>query len=243
MGGQACILYGGLEFSRDVDLAIYAHPENLGRLQAALDELGATVTAVPPFTREYLERGHSVHFRCAAADGMRLDIMAVMRNVPDFDTCWARRTIAILDEIGEVDVIGLEDLVSAKKTRRDKDWPMVRRLVDAHYAEFAREPTDSRIAFWLRELRTPEALVDCARRAPNAAREVAAGREATGFAVQALAQGGSLMAIRVALEEEEARERQADEAYWRPLLQEQEALRHALRRGEHLPPSSGGRKG
>lgn len=36
MGGQACILYGASEFSRDVDLAIYAHPENLQRLGAAL---------------------------------------------------------------------------------------------------------------------------------------------------------------------------------------------------------------
>jgi hypothetical protein len=155
MGGQACILYGASEFSRDVDLAIYAHPDNLGRLQRALDELGASVTAVPPFAREYLERGHAVHFRCAAAEDMRLDIMAVMRNVPDFETCRGRRTIATLDEVGEGDVLGLEDLVAAKKTRLDKDWPMIRRLVDVHYAEFANEPTDRRLAFWLRELRPP----------------------------------------------------------------------------------------
>jgi hypothetical protein len=37
MGGQACVLYGAAEFSRDADFAILASPENLGRLQGALD--------------------------------------------------------------------------------------------------------------------------------------------------------------------------------------------------------------
>ena len=63
MGGQACVLYGAAQFSRDVDLAILADAENLGRLQAALDELRAEVVEVPPFEARYLERGHSVHFR------------------------------------------------------------------------------------------------------------------------------------------------------------------------------------
>jgi hypothetical protein len=36
-------------------------------------------------------------------------------------------------------------LVKAKKTQRDKDWPMIRRLVDAHYEEFREEPTDDRV--------------------------------------------------------------------------------------------------
>jgi len=31
MGGQACILYGAAEFSRDVDIAVLASPENLER--------------------------------------------------------------------------------------------------------------------------------------------------------------------------------------------------------------------
>ena len=30
MGGQACVLYGAAEFSRDTDLAILASSENLG---------------------------------------------------------------------------------------------------------------------------------------------------------------------------------------------------------------------
>lgn len=31
MGGQACVFYGAAEFSRDVDLAILAEPDNLRR--------------------------------------------------------------------------------------------------------------------------------------------------------------------------------------------------------------------
>lgn len=29
MGGQACIFYGGAEFSRDADVALLAEPDNL----------------------------------------------------------------------------------------------------------------------------------------------------------------------------------------------------------------------
>lgn len=48
MGGQASVLYGAAEFSRDIDLAIVAGPANLSRLRAALSELRAEVIAVPP---------------------------------------------------------------------------------------------------------------------------------------------------------------------------------------------------
>lgn len=56
MGGQACVLYGAAEFSRDVDLAILPDPGNLDRLRGALAELDAEVIAVPPFHRGHLER-------------------------------------------------------------------------------------------------------------------------------------------------------------------------------------------
>lgn len=49
MGGQACVFYGAAEFSRDCDIAILCEPENLDRLQAALDDLQAVNIAVPPF--------------------------------------------------------------------------------------------------------------------------------------------------------------------------------------------------
>jgi hypothetical protein len=36
MGGQACVIYGGAEFSRDTDLALLSDSDNLGRFEAAL---------------------------------------------------------------------------------------------------------------------------------------------------------------------------------------------------------------
>ena len=41
MGGQACVLYGAAQFSRDADIAILATSDNLDRLQNSLDELQA----------------------------------------------------------------------------------------------------------------------------------------------------------------------------------------------------------
>jgi hypothetical protein len=78
MGGQACVLYGGAEFSRDTDIVVLADDDNLGRLVAAVAELEADVIAVPPFLRRHLEAGHAVYFRCRAGgvEGMRLDVMA-----------------------------------------------------------------------------------------------------------------------------------------------------------------------
>ena len=53
MGGQACVLYGAAEFSRDTDIAVLASPANLDLLRAALRELQARRIAVPPFTIHY----------------------------------------------------------------------------------------------------------------------------------------------------------------------------------------------
>ena len=91
--------------------------------------------AVPPFEKRHLEAGHAVHFRCraAVAEGMRLDVMATIRGLPDFEPLWERRT-TIETEEGPIEVLSLPDLVTAKKTQRDKDWPMITRLVEADYA-------------------------------------------------------------------------------------------------------------
>ena len=90
MGGQACVLYGAAEFSRDTDIVVLANPANLDRLSIALADLEAKCIAVPLFELEYLLRGHAVHFRChhRKADGMRIDVMSVMRGVDPFEELW-----------------------------------------------------------------------------------------------------------------------------------------------------------
>lgn len=82
MGGQACVLYGAAEFSRDTDIVVVADADNLRRLQAAVKNLRAESIAVPPFERRFLEAGHAVHFRCRLpeADGIRLDVMSKIRG-------------------------------------------------------------------------------------------------------------------------------------------------------------------
>ncbi|HLG05759.1 MAG TPA: hypothetical protein VI383_06395 [Gemmatimonadales bacterium] len=226
MGGQACVLYGAAEFSRDADLALLASPENLTRLRTAVGELDATVVAVPPFETQYLDHGHAVHFRCG--DGLRIDVMSRMRGVGPFPDLWARRTTLMLPgQTGaslEIDVMSLPDLVSSKKTQRDKDWPMIRRLLESNYFEFRERPTPSRVDFWLRELRTPELLVECVAKFP----EEAAGKE-SGRPALIAAREGDVRAIESELAIEQEAERERDRAYWGPLRAELEQLRRAAR--------------
>ena len=169
MGGQACVLYGAAEFSRDTDIAVLADPANLDRLSAALADLDAKCIAVPPFELEYLLRGHAVHFRCQhpEADGMRIDVMSVMRGVDPFEELWQRRTTVEYGSGDSLEVVSLPDLVAAKKTQRDKDWPMIRRLVEANYVQNRDDPTSEQIRFWLKESRTPEILLDLAAAYPD----------------------------------------------------------------------------
>ncbi len=123
MGGQACVFYGAAEFSRDTDVALLASQENLDKLKAAMQELEAEVIGVPKLDIGYLKKGHAIHFRCQhpEAYGMRLDAMSVMRGLPDFTVIWERRTTTQINNDESVELMGLPDLVNAKKTQRDKD--------------------------------------------------------------------------------------------------------------------------
>jgi hypothetical protein len=222
MGGQACILYGAAEFSRDTDLAVLASSANLERLRQALEDLRAEVIAVPAFEVRYLRRGHAVHFRChhPEAPGLRVDVMTRMRGVDAFPRLWARRNSVDLPDGTRCQVMSLPDLVQAKKTQRDKDWPMLRRLVEADYFGRHERASAMRISFWLRELRTPELLLEVARRWPQACARVEKRRPLLRWARRAQAER-----LALALATEERREREADARYWAPLKAELEALR------------------
>ncbi|MBN1675269.1 MAG: hypothetical protein JXR37_29785 [Kiritimatiellae bacterium] len=229
MGGQACVFYGAAEFSRDTDIVLLAEQQNLTHLSAALAELQAECIAVPPFAAEHLVRGHAVHFRCRhpEADGIWIDIMSVLRGVEPFERLWARRT-TIETESGEVhDLISLPDLVKAKKTQRDKDWPMIRRLVEANYHEHRDSPAREQVDFWLRECRTPGLLIEIAGQYPGQLAVIAKERP-----LLERARAGEHEAVLNALEKEEKSEREADRAYWAPLVAELEQMRHARSRGK-----------
>ncbi len=224
MGGQACVFYGAAEFSRDTDFAILADSANLARLRKALAELQAKVIAVPLFELKYdVERGHAIHFRCQhpEAAGMGVDIMSKMRGVDPFPKLWRRRTTIELPDGTAGDLLSLPDLVQAKKTQRDKDWPMIRRLVEAHYFQSRDRPTPAQISFWLNELRTPALLIEIAQLQPAYVRKLVAKRPLLVHA--AAAQTGEL---EQALRGEELAEREEDKLYWLPLRKELERLRH-----------------
>ena len=228
MGGQACVFYGAAQFSKDVDLALLASEENFSRLRAALGELNAKRIAVPRFDPALLARGHAVHFRCQGgeADGLRVDVMTRLRDLADFEVLWARRT-TISDENGETfELLSVEDLVQAKKTQRQKDWPMIDALVEGHYRALGGEPTAERVAFWLAESRTPERLMGLAQRFPNEARAQSSRRP-----LLRLAFAGESEALREALDAEARAEQAKDRAYWAPLKAEFEAFRRAEREG------------
>jgi len=224
MGGQACVLYGAAEFSRNLDFVVLAEAANMARLRKALEELQAETIAVPSFDLQHLRRGHSVHFRCRhpEASRMRVDIMARMRGVDSFAKLWKRRTTLTLDDGGRIELLSLPDLVRAKKTQIDKDWPMIRRLVEANFFGDRAKPTAARVRFWFRELRTASLLIDLAARYPELCR-----KEARKRTLLSLAQDGNLRDLERAVLSEEAVERERDKEYWPPLREELERFRHA----------------
>lgn len=222
MGGQACVFYGAAEFSRDTDLAILASSENLARLKKALRDLQAEVIAVPPFDIKYLRKGHAIHFRCnhAEALAMRVDVMTKMRGVAPFTELWKRRTTIELDG-STIDLMSLPDLVQAKKTQRDKDWPMIRRLVEVSYFANRETPTKDQIRFWFLELRTPQLLIELALR-----NRIPAQLSRHRPLLKALKSEDESLLAKLLIEEEE-QVREADRRYWMPLKKELESLRHA----------------
>lgn len=241
MGGQACIAYGASEFTRDIDLAILADDASLAALTAAVGELQAEQIAVPRLDRSLLDAGHAVHFRCRAlgVEGIRVDVMSRMRGVDSFERLWERRAVLA----NGIEVLSLADLVKAKKTQRDKDWPMLRRLLEVDY--FARRDrcTDQDVMFWLKESRTPSILIELAKAFPELAggvdraairtvMEGSAAKQSQGTtespgAIEAFTEARIIEALR----SEEERERDADRAYWAPLRAQLEELRRDRPRG------------
>ena len=145
--------------------------------------------------------------------------------------------MTLQDDDGVVyEILGIEDLVKAKKTQCDKDWPMIQRLVDAHYDAFRNHPTDDQVRFWLRESRNPEVLITIAATFPEIRDQLLSTRPVLQETLSA-----SRTAVRQSLRDEELKERNADERYWQPLKAELVSLRLATsKKRQRKDPDSEG---
>lgn len=226
IGGQACIIYGAAEFSRDSDFVVSLLKKNLENLKKALKRLKAKLIYVPALEVNYLERGHACHFRCEAKDvlGLRIDIIAKLRGCDSFDKLWGRRNKIKLKDGKRIDVIGLYDLIQSKKTQRDRDWLMLKRLVDNDIILNRQNPKHEQIKRWFLECRDVNILIDLARKYPIIVKECIVNRPLLIEAINA-----DIERLKFQLNQEELNERQKDIEYWTPLRKELEELRHAIR--------------
>lgn len=225
IGGQACIIYGSAEFSRDSDFVILCTPTNLEFLQKALDCLKAELIYVPPLKISYLERGHACHFRCRAkeVENLRIDVISRFRGGAQFDILWKRKKAISLKGGQLIDVIGLRDLVQSKKTQRDKDWLMIRRLVENDIILNEKNPLDEQIRWWFLECREASRLIVLGKKYPHLLKECVIYRP-----LLSKVASEDIKKIISALSEEEMAERQKDIEYWGPLKKELEELRHKI---------------
>jgi hypothetical protein len=226
MGGQACVFYGAAQFSKDIDFLILAERENFDGLHRALEDLQARRIAVPRFSPEVLTRGHAVHFRCGApgVEGLRVDVMVKLRDLEGFQELWDRRTTLSEDGGSQFHLLSIPDLVNAKKTQREKDWPVIEALVEAHYKAMKENPTPERLEFWFLESRSPDRLVNLCARHPTEAAAFAAKRP-----LLELASRKDFAALREELDFEKRLEQEKDRIYWEPLKREMEEFRRAER--------------
>ena len=225
IGGQACIIYGAAEFSRDSDFVILSTPDNLARMHTALKAMKAKPIYVPILNEKYLNTGHACHFRCGIIDvqGLRIDVMAKLRGCDEFSALWKRRKQLSLKTGGILNVISLQDLVISKKTQRDKDWLMLKRLVANDIILKKYKASLDRIKWWLGECRNVDMLIKLAKKYRFLSKKMAKERPLISSAIK-----GDKDELLTKLNREEAKERKKDTAYWLPLKKELETLRHKI---------------
>jgi len=192
-------------------------------LQRALEDLGAELIYVPPLEMRYLKKGHACHFRCNREDvkGLRIDIISKLRGCDSFAELWRRKNTISLKSGGSIDVIGIKDLVQSKKTQRDKDWLMLKRLIDNDIIMHKYKATKGHILWWLQECRDVNLLIELTKKYPLAAKECIARRPLLKSAI-----ASKVKKLNKELRDEEELERQKDKDYWAPLRKELEDLRH-----------------
>jgi hypothetical protein len=134
---------------------------------------------------------------------------------------WKRKKTFRVQSKKMIDVIGIRDLVQSKKTQRDKDWFMIKRLIDNDITLHHRNTSDDTIQWWLQECRNASLLIELAEKYPQSAQNLLLKRPLLTSAV-----AKNIQEVTAMLQEEELTERRKDIEYWNPLKKELEFLRH-----------------
>lgn len=167
--------------------------------------------------------GQPCHFRCHNKDveNLRVDVLSILRGCDPFDQLWKRKNTVSLKSGEIINVISLRDLVQSKKTQRDKDWFMLKRLVDNDIFLHKKNPSKDHLNWWFKECRNLEILIKLVNQYPDAAQKSVKDRPLLMAAIQSKREK-----LKEKFEQEENLERQKDREYWAPLKKELESLRH-----------------
>ena len=234
IGGMACIVYGGKEFSKDADVVVACDDAAVSRLARVMAALGAEPIAVPPLSAQVLSKGHGVHFRLpptpSLPQGLRVDVMGRLRDMDPFAVCWSRRLLLDLPGCGEVPVMALDDLLRSKRTERPQDWDDIRQLVEADCARITTQgtPTITDLHRWLRQGRTIDLLREAIRIADTYHAALASVRGERSV-IDLACRGADDAALEAAMFNEYQDVATLHRAYWAPLLAELAAFRQAAR--------------
>ena len=103
IGGYAVSYHGYPRATADMDVWVAVHPENAGRLVAALKEFGFDVPELSP--QLFLSGNQVIRM---GVPPMRIEVLTTISGV-SFEVCYASRIMDVIDDV-EVHLISLEHL-------------------------------------------------------------------------------------------------------------------------------------
>lgn len=140
IGGLGARLHGSPTVTNDTDICYERSPENLGRLAAALRQLGAKLRGAPEDVALQLDAktlAAGDHFTFTTKAG-NLDCLGVPAGVGGFEELLNDATSFVVDDL-DLYVASIEDLIRMKRAAgRPKD------LVEIEVLEAVREETERR---------------------------------------------------------------------------------------------------